>query len=322
MGAIVKTVIRFGVITGLATGAAVLVAGPHRVAAAAGQARSKVLSAIDANLDNPVVLRSQLRELAETYPDRIREVRGDLAELDEQIAQIDRDRVVAERVVELASADLDQLNGQLDRAKAARAEHGASRTVLISVGQKDMKLDEAYGRATQIAQTKAAYQSRVADADRTLSFLNQQSERLTEMLTKLEEEHTDLQTQLWQLDHQIDAIERNDKLLVMLEERERELNSHDWPEVASLDQLRQRLASIRAEQESQFKSLERTSERQSYEEEAREQLQRETDAEREFDSAMEYLEHATDQGDSAVRIMPEQADETPALTAGPVVRIN
>lgn len=320
MCAIVKTVIRFGVIAGLATGAAVLVAGPQRVAAAAGQARSKILSTIDSNLENPVVLRSQLRELAETYPDRIREVRGDLAELDEQIAQIDRDRVVAQRVVELAGADLDQLNSQLERAKAARAEHPGARTVVISVKNEDLKIDEAFDRATQIAQTRAAYQSRVADADRTLAFLTQQSGRLSEMLTKLEEEHSDLQTQLWQLDHQIDAIERNDKLLAMLEQRERELNSHDWPEVASLDQLRQRLASIRAEQESQFKSLERSSQRESYEDVARQQLDREADAQREFESTMDYLRGATPSAQPDVRIEPE--GEPKAIESGPVVRIH
>lgn len=320
MCAIVKTVIRFGVIAGLATGAAVLVAGPQRVAAAAGQARSKILSTIDSNLENPVVLRSQLRELAETYPDRIREVRGDLAELDEQIAQIDRDRVVAQRVVELAGADLDQLNSQLERAKAARAEHPGARTVVISVKNEDLKIDEAFDRATQIAQTRAAYQSRVADADRTLAFLTQQSGRLSEMLTKLEEEHSDLQTQLWQLDHQIDAIERNDKLLAMLEQRERELNSHDWPEVASLDQLRQRLASIRAEQESQFKSLERSSQRESYEDVARQQLDREADAQREFESTMDYLRGATPSAQPDVRIEPE--GEPKAIDSGPVVRIH
>lgn len=290
MAGIVKTVIRFGVIAGLGTGAAVLVAGPERVGALVSSARSRVIQTIDSHIDDPTVLRAQLRELAEQYPDRIAEVRGDLAELQEQMRQMASDKVVSERVVALAESDLGVLQPMLERAQAARAAAHPGQAVLVSLGSRDMTLEQAYSRATQISQTRNAYATRVADADRTLDYLGQQEERLQALLTKLENEQAEFQTQLWQLDHQVDAIARNDRLLEMLEKRQKEIDDQTRYDVVSLEQVNQRLAQIRAKQESQFQALDQSAHRLDYEDVARQQVEAEQTAEREFQRSLQGAE--------------------------------
>ena len=117
-----KTVIRIGLIGGLAAGGLALIAGPQRVHALFHQARHTVTNAIDNAIDDPVALRNQLRNLEKQYPERIASVRGELASLDQQVAELTRDRDVANKVVELASADFSVLEASLAQAESARTE--------------------------------------------------------------------------------------------------------------------------------------------------------------------------------------------------------
>ncbi len=287
MAGIVKTVVRFGVIAGLGTGVAVLVAGPERVAAFASSARDKAMHCIDSQIDDPTVIRAQLRSLAEKYPERIADVRGDLAELQEQMRQIDREKNVSERVVALADNDLTQLRDMLARAEEARLASGPGRAVLVAFNNQDLPLDQAYSRATQISQTKAAYAARAADADRTLAYLGQQADRLQQLLTKLETEQAEFQTQLWQLDHQVDAIARNDRLLEMLEKRQKMIDDRSRYDVVSVDQVKSRLAQIRSKQEAQFQALDKAANRLDYEDIASQQVEAEKAARNEFERTLQ-----------------------------------
>ena len=63
------------------TGGSLLIAGPGRTMAVAHELKSKVASAIDQGLDDPIALRRQLVEIEREYPERIGEVRKDLAGL-------------------------------------------------------------------------------------------------------------------------------------------------------------------------------------------------------------------------------------------------
>ncbi|MGD9693117.1 MAG: hypothetical protein AB7G17_10040 [Phycisphaerales bacterium] len=308
MSGIVKPLVRFGVIAGLGTGAAVLIAGPHRVSALAHAVQGKIVSVIDSNIDDPTVLRAQLRELAEQYPERIADVRGDLAELQEQIRQVEREKQIGERVVALAQRDLDGLKDLLARADEARAAHGPGRVITVAFNDRDYKIDEAYARATQISQTKAAYQARVSDAERTTVYLKQQESRVNEMLTKLESEQADFNSQLWQIDHQVDAIARNDRLLEMLEKRQRQIDEYNRFDVVSVDQVKQRLTQIQAKQESQFKSLEKATDRLNYEQQAQQQIQAEETARSEFERATESISPSTKPANE-IRIAPEAGEK-------------
>ena len=91
MAGLFKTLLRVGVVTTACGGLALLIAGPDRASALVGQAHDTIIQHIDATIDDPVALRKQLRELEREYPERIAQVSGDLAELNEQISQLEQE---------------------------------------------------------------------------------------------------------------------------------------------------------------------------------------------------------------------------------------
>ncbi len=273
MAGIFKTLIRVGVITAAGAGVAVLIAGPHRAAALVSQAHESVMSHIDESIDDPVALRSQLRELEREYPGKIGQVRGDLAELREQSRQLERDRAVSERVVALADRDLAAIQPLLAEADAAhvqKASYGNVRNVVsVRFDNHLYTLDQARSKANQISHTRVAYANRAADAAHDLVYLEQQDERLSELLVQLETERGQFQSQLWQLDRQVDAIARNEKLIGMLEKRKRTIEECSRYEVASLDQMVSKLAEVRARQQAELDVLTGQDSATNYEEIAR-----------------------------------------------------
>lgn len=258
MCGLMKSLVRLGVIGALVTGGAVVIAGPHRVAALAQQIRSKVATAIDSQIDDPVALRQQLRDLEAKYPRRIAEVRSQLAEIQEQIRQTNRERAVSERVVTMASNDLTELKSLLARAEEARvtaASDGVSRTVAISFNDRRFTVDEAYSRANYIGALLSSYEARIVDADRDLTSLSRDQERLTTLLTRLDAEQTQFQAQLAQLDRQIDSVARKERMVELMAERQARIDELSRYHVASLDQFKSVLAKRQAELESRIESL-------------------------------------------------------------------
>jgi chromosome segregation ATPase len=271
--ALVKTAVRVAVIGSLATGVTVLVAGPERVLALAGQARQTVNQVIDAQIDDPVALRHQLRSLESEYPKRIASVRGDLAELNTELVQIQRDKQIAEKVVEMATADHQELGSALAEAEAVRAQSPFA-TIRVRFEGSTMSLDNAFNRGTQINNTINAYTTRIYDGERSIAFLSEQQQRLEEMLGDLETERAQFQAQVWQLDNEIAAIERNDRMIDMVESRQKTLEKYNFKAV-SLDQVKAKMAKIRTEQEMRLHELANQSKAKNYEQEAEVMIQQE-----------------------------------------------
>lgn len=309
---VVKTVMRVAVVGGLATGVAVLIAGPDRVAALAGQVRSAVISKIDENIQDPVALRSQLRSLEAEYPKRIASVRSDLAELEAQMQELERDAAVSKRVVEMASRDLAELKDMLARAESARADAPFS-VIHVRFENRPWSLDEAYNRATQINNTLNVYSTRAGDAERDLAFLAQQRDRLAELLTALETERAQFQAQIWQLDGQIEMIARNEKLISIVEKRQAAIDKYSRFEAVSLEQITQRMAKIRAEQEARLQSLASARETTNYEKKARVMLDSENTARDVFKRSQE-LAPPVPAGGNAIEIRKDQSPPAPPTT--------
>ena len=278
-----KTVIRFGLIGGLAAGGLALIAGPQRVGALFHQARHTVTDAIDAQIGDPVALRNQLRRLEQEYPERIASVRGELASLNQQMAELTRDRDVAQKVVELASIDYESISASLAQAEEVRTESPYA-VIRVRFDGRAFDLDDAYSRAVQIKNTMNAYQGRAYEADRSVELLAQQRDRLTELLNELETEHADFRAQVFQLDGQIEMIERNDRLIAMVQEREDAIRKYDKFETVSLDQVTGRMAQIRAEQEARLEQLASGAETRNYAEQAEAMLNAEASAKQLFEA--------------------------------------
>lgn len=276
-GIICKT-LKFGLIT-LAVGGAVavgtaMIAGPQRTHMMIDQAHTSIIKAIDENIEDPRILRSQLKDLEAEYPERIGELRGDLAELRSQIAQLVRDQAVSERVVELSQADLDSIEPLLDQTNGAQLTSARSGQLVSSIQFKGrlMTTDQARSKAMRIRQTQEAYLGRAQDAAHDLVYLRQQEQRMEDLLLQLETEHTQFQAQLWQLNRQVDAIARNERLIDMLSERQEMLDEYSDMEVKSLDGMTSRLDEVRSRQEAELDFLAQGQDTQDYEGLARIQI--------------------------------------------------
>lgn len=250
------------------------------------QAGSSVTASIESLVDDPVALRHQLTQLQQEYPERIAAVQGDLAELSNEINAIQRDRDIANRTVQLAQAQLDELEPLLKNAQDARADAPAA-VIRVRFDNNTLPLDQAFTRAAQLKSTANAYTTRALEAGQSLDVLSQQSERLAELLSQLETEYAEFQAQIAQLDSQIAAIERNERLIDMVEERENAIRKYDKFETISLHQVTSRMAKIRGEQEARLRSLTDSQNARSLEEQAAEMIDRERAALDLFEKASE-----------------------------------
>lgn len=306
MGSIGKTVVRGVVITTLAGGVLVAVAGPQRVGAMLSQTQNGIHAAIDSNIEDPILLRSQIRQLEQAYPVKIAEVRSDLSEVRTQIAQLDRERQVAGKVVQLAAMDLEAFDAQLEEARVTQSANPGA-IVRVSFDNRAVDLDDAYARRQQIEQTRDLYQSRQQDLATDLGYLADQELQLADLLAKLETERSEFQAKLFQLDAQIDTIARNERMITMMEDRQETIDEHSRYQAHSVDQLNGRLSQIRNEQRSRLESIARKDRGRDYVNEAEFLIERDGAAE-----AGPTIESSTAPAPRVIEIGPERP-ASPAL---------
>lgn len=262
---ITKTVVRAGVITALVGGAAVVIATPERVSAVFSQTRSSVNRAIDSKITDPVALRAQLRTLESQYPYRIQEVEGDLRELEQQMTQLRREAESSRLAARMADDDLAQMQAVISKANEAR-DQGLAQVVKVRFGEeRPMSLDQAMTKATRVTQVRDAFAAKATDVERDLGYLDQQHDRLSDLLTQLKQERTEFQTQLFSLDRQVDAIARNERMIEIMEKRQDTIENHSRYRAASLDQVTSRLADIRSRQESKLQMYGQSTDIKNYE---------------------------------------------------------
>ncbi len=271
MFCITRCVLRWGLIGGVALGVATVI-WPGHVKAGFAQLGATANNIFDRAVSDPIVLRQQLAELAEQYPSRIAEVRGELAEVDHQIEQYERDIEIAERVIAMTTDDLGRLKTLVTRAET-EAKSTAQPVSLRFEGVR-FNIDQAYTEARRINNVRGTYRDRLAHDEQQMAFLHEQRGRLAKILEQLESEHSTFQAQLWQLDRQIDAIERNDRLIELTEAQQATLDSYErFGKVGNLKQLEGKLAQLRSIQEAQLQTLEQRGMHRDYEGKARYDLE-------------------------------------------------
>lgn len=288
MACIVKNAVRLGVI-GTIVGGAAVIAFPDRAGAIASQAKNNIENVIDRNIDDPVRLRHQLSELESKYPRKIGQVRSDLGELRTQIAEVDREYQINKRVVAYADSDLQELEGALGKAREVRADRGGFTVVRVVLDGRPMSTDEAMAKGNEIRETRSAYSARASDLEVQLGYLRQQEERLTSLLAKLETERSEFQSQLWQLNREIDSIARNERLIEMMERRQKTIDELSPYSADTVNQVKTRIASVLSQQEQRLQSLAGREDAVDYEQRAKWELdleQRTSDLDDEFDGAL------------------------------------
>ena len=263
-------------VLGTLAGGALIAAGPGRAKAVVGEVRSRVSQAIDARLDDPISLRNKLRDLEREYPQRIAGLRGDLSELEAQISQLERERAISERVVQLADEDLAVLRPRLEEAAQGAASESGDQVRLAAIAFDDQvySLRRAASKVKQIENTRSAHATRADDAQHSLTYLRTQAVRFEETIAQLESEQAEFQVQLAQLNRQVDSIQRNERLIDMLAERKKTLDECASHQCASLDQITGKLEQILTRQSAELDVLATTQEHVDYEDLAREELRR------------------------------------------------
>jgi chromosome segregation ATPase len=274
MAGIVKNAVRLGVI-GTIIGGAAIIAFPGRTGAIASQARANIENVIDRNIDDPVRLRQQLHDLEGKYPKRISQVRADLSELQVQIAEVQREHEINLRVVSYADEDLAALEDALAEARDVRAERGGYAIVRVVLDGRPMNPDQAMGKGNEIRETRSAYAARASDLEVQLGYLNQQEQRLAGLLTRLETERAEFQAQLWQLNREIDSIARNERLIAMMESRQKTIDELSPYSADTVKQVKTRINSVLSQQEQRLESLAGRDGAINYEERAKWEMQRE-----------------------------------------------
>lgn len=271
MPSLSRGLVRWGIIGGIALGGLTILIGPDRVGAAFDQLRSKARQAADDLVDDPIALRRQLQSLAEQYPTRIGQVRGELAEIERQIHQLEQDSEVAKRVVVMANEDLNRL-----RVAVASGDTPNGRLIAMRESQMANKKDGievAKEEARRINNVRLSYQDRYASNQQQLEFLSQQKDRLTKILQRLDTEYSDFETKMAVLDRQIDSIERNERLIDMTKEQQSLLADYDkFGEVGNLGQLEAKLAELRTVQEAQLEALAKAGVPSDYEQRAKAEI--------------------------------------------------
>lgn len=274
MAGFVKNAVRLGVI-GTIIGGAAIIAFPGRAGAIASQAKNNIETVIDRNIDDPIKLRQQLSELEGKYPKKIGQVRADLSELQGQIAEVEREYKINQRVVAYADQDLAALEEALAEVQDVRAERGDFAMVRVVLEGRPMSPDQAMSKGNEIRETRSAYAARAADLEVQLGYLNQQEQRLANLLTKLETERSEFQAQLWQLNREIDSIARNERMIEMMERRQKTIDELSPYSADSVKQVKTRISSVLAQQEQRLKSLADREGAVDYEERAKWDLDRE-----------------------------------------------
>jgi chromosome segregation ATPase len=265
-----RSLIRWGLISGLALGGLTLLIGPHKVAYGLHQIRAQAQMIVDRAVDEPAALRHQLERMADQYPDRIATVRGELAEVEHQLSQFNRDAEISTRVVAMTTQDLTELKTLVVRVQ--NVSNPSDRPIVRFKGVR-FDVPQAFTEAQRINDVRINYQDRAASNVQQISMLTEQKLRLTDICDQLESEYATFQTQMWQLDSQIDAIERNDRLIAMTEDMQATLDSYDrWGEIGNLKQLEGKLAELRTIQKAQLDTLRQTGLRIDYAKEAASQI--------------------------------------------------
>lgn len=283
---ILKTVTRVAVVGGLVAGAALLVAGPQRVGAMASQIRSVVNERIDQHIDDPIAAKQQLERLAAQYPKQLSTFRAELGQLRNQMAELDRERTVSQRVVAMAQEDLDTLHARLARAEEARVDQPYA---IISVGfnNRELSLDEAYTKATQVARTVSTYGSRVSHTVDAIAHLQEQEATIVDIIDQLEAEHAQFQAQLWQIENELELLESQEKLVNIVERRQDAIDGFERYDAGNLDNFVDRLSTMRAEQEARLQTATRSFKTTTYEDRARTMLDSERAAKDTYEQTLE-----------------------------------
>jgi ribosomal protein L29 len=255
-------------------GAAVL--GPQRAQSMVRQVTTNVQEMVDNSFDESTQMRNQVTALQEQLPEQIGQVRSDIAEINTQIHELERDKAICEHVVALVDRDLGSLESQIQPASA-----NGSGTVAfassVSLNGRLLPMSAARTKIMNLQQTRETYLERAFEAGQSLVYLQDQALQFEEALGDLESDRARLDLQIAQIDKEIGAIERNKRMIELLESRKAKLASYKRIDSGSLDSVYAKLKEIRTRQQAELDYLANRGTTVDYEQQAIQELQADRD---------------------------------------------
>ena len=180
----------------------------------------------------------------------------------EDISKLEEELAVSDRVVVLEGEDLAQLRSQASGAQLTSLSGGTLRAQISRQGARERSLEQII----------LANQGCAVEAVQDLEVLKGQEQRLDGMVQQLESERAQFQVQLSQLERQVDSIARNDRMITLMEKRNRTIEKIRSWDAVSLDQISSHITKIRTRQEARLDVLTQDEEHVNYEDLAREEL--------------------------------------------------
>ena len=157
----------------------------------------------------------------------------------------------------------------------------------VAFRSRELPLDEAYAKATQVARDVKTYEARLSHADDALAHLKEQESTIVDIIDQLEAEHAQFQAQLWQIENELELFERQEKLVKMVERRQDAINGFERYDAGNLDTFMSRVNTMRAEQEARLKAATRKANTSTYEDRARAMIDAERSAKDTFEQTLE-----------------------------------
>ncbi|KAA3614360.1 MAG: hypothetical protein DWQ01_01260 [Planctomycetota bacterium] len=222
-----------------------------------------------------VRLPKELQALNREYPKRIATVRKDLAELQAHLRQLRVERRISERVIQLAKKDQENLQSKLAHSKHASPACTSCHTE-HSPGVMKQLAENWQKRISQAEQTIQGHRSSLEETGIEMSSLKRQASQLQALLTKLESEYSQFRVKATSLERQIHSAKRNQRLIEMIEQRQRTIDELTAYEAPSLSQFESRLHQVRSQQLARLEILNGLDSQVDYEQQARKELEAES----------------------------------------------
>lgn len=250
----IKGAVKFGALVVLVGGATAIVLGPARMGAMAQTVRESIRDSIDRSISDTTALKTKLQRLESQYPRQIAQTERDLADVRRQIGQVRHEIAVSEGVVALVDRDLETFEQLLTKADEQRRS-GSFGVLRVRVGETTMTTSEAQLKATQLTKLRDSHRANASQLLGHLNKLESQELRLDEHLSLLASEHAELRGQIAMIERQIEAYERNERLLSNMEQRENRLATFDRYDAAGLEDFRRHMLSLEADQQRRFEAI-------------------------------------------------------------------
>lgn len=188
--------------------------GRDRVKNALLSVRDHLRSNVDDLVDTRVALRAEIRTLEKEYPERIADLRCQLAEVEKDIAGCGDDHRLCEEVVTLCDGDVAVLRGRLE---ARDADADGLGEAVVEFRSERLPRSDALLRAGRIAETAESYRARLAELDRERQHLSRERLQLSTDLAETEREYRQFQAEIGTMLRELDSLKRKEELIARAE---------------------------------------------------------------------------------------------------------